>query len=123
MIDLKWFTLITKSHLSILQAIKLSTSTSSSLSKSGYTICTLYIRTFVSSAWSFVFFIPATTTNDLRLRKISDFYTRSYPLHYFLILILKNEPVFPFSMLSAKQGNYWYHFYNVLGMTRSLTGD
>ena len=24
-------------------------------------------------------------------------------------------------MLSAKQGNYWYHFYNVLGMTRSLT--
>jgi len=26
-------------------------------------------------------------------------------------------------MLSAKQGNYWYHFFNVLGMTRSLTGD
>jgi len=25
--------------------------------------------------------------------------------------------------LSAKQGNYWYHFYNVFGMTRSLTGD
>ena len=25
-------------------------------------------------------------------------------------------------MLSAKQGNYWYHFYNVFGMTRSLTG-
>ena len=24
-------------------------------------------------------------------------------------------------MLSAKQGNYWYHFYNVFGMTRSLT--
>jgi len=21
-------------------------------------------------------------------------------------------------MLSAKQGNYWYHFYNVFGMTR-----
>ena len=52
-----------------------------------------------------------------------DFYTRSYPLHYFLILILKKEPVFPFSMLSAKQGNYWYHFYNVFGMTRSLSGD
>ena len=52
-----------------------------------------------------------------------DFYTRSYPLHYFLILILEKEPVFPFSMLSAKQGNYWYHFYNVFGMTRSLTGD
>ena len=49
-----------------------------------------------------------------------DFYTRSYPLHYFLILILEKEPVFHFSMLSAKQG---YHFYNVFGMTRSLTGD
>jgi len=24
-------------------------------------------------------------------------------------------------MLSAKQGNYWYPFYNVFGMTRSLT--
>ena len=52
-----------------------------------------------------------------------DFYTRSYPLHYFLILILEKEPVFLFSMLSAKQGNYCCHFYNVFGMTRSLTGD
>ena len=42
---------------------------------------------------------------------------------YFPILILEKEPVFPFLMLSAKQGNYWYHFYNVFGMTRSLTGD
>ena len=54
---------------------------------------------------------------------LKDFYTKSYPLHYCLILILQKEPVFPFSMLSAKQGNYWYHFYNVFGMTRSLTGD
>ena len=52
-----------------------------------------------------------------------DFYTRSYPLHYFLIFFLEKEPVFPFSMLGAKQVNYWYHFYNVFGMTRSLTGD
>ena len=52
-----------------------------------------------------------------------DFYTRSYPWHYFLILILEKEPVFPFSMLSAKQGNYWYHLYYVFGLTRSLTGD
>ena len=37
--------------------------------------------------------------------------------------ILEKEPVDPYSMLSAKQGNYWYHFYNVFGMTRSLTGD
>ena len=26
-------------------------------------------------------------------------------------------------MLSAKQGHYWYHFYNVFGMTQSLAGD
>ena len=51
-----------------------------------------------------------------------DFYTRSYPSHYFLILILEKESVFPFSMFNAKQGNYWCHFYNVFGMTRSLTG-
>jgi len=24
--------------------------------------------------------------------------------------------VFPFLMFSAKQGNYWYHFYNVFGI-------
>ena len=42
---------------------------------------------------------------------------------YSCILILLKEPVFPFSMLSVKQGHYWYHFYNVFGMTRSLTGD
>ena len=32
------------------------------------------------------------------------------------------EAVVPL-MFSAKQGNYWYHFYNVFGTTRSLTGD
>ena len=37
--------------------------------------------TFVGSAWSFGFFIPATTANDLRLRRI--FYPRFYPLHLF----------------------------------------
>ena len=29
---------------------------------------------------------------------------------YFPILILEKEPVFPFSMFSSKQGNYWYYF-------------
>ena len=42
---------------------------------------------------------------------------------YFPILILEKEPLFPFLMFSAKQGNYWYHFYNVYGMTLSLNGD
>ena len=76
--------------------------------------------TFVGSAWSFVFFIPTTTTNDLRLRRIF-----IPDIHYFFypILILEKEPVFHFLVLSAKQGNYWYPFYNVFSMTRSLTGD
>ena len=51
-----------------------------------------------------------------------DIYTRSYPLHCFLILILEKEPVFPFQCSVLNKGNYWYHFYNVFGMTRSLTG-
>ena len=38
---------------------------------------------------------------------------------YFPILILEKEL---FSMLSTKQGHYWYHLYNVFGMTQSLTG-
>ena len=68
------------------------------------------------------FFIPATTTNDLRLRRI--FYPRFIlSITFFPILTLQKEPVFPFSMLSAKQWNYWYHYYIVFGMTRSLTGD
>ena len=77
--------------------------------------------TFVGSAWPFGFFIPAATTNDLRPRRISipDYINyKCYP-----IFILQKEPVFPFVMLCAKQGHYWYHFYNVFGMTRSLTGD
>ena len=43
----------------------------------------------------------------------SDFEWFSIPdlIHYiyFPILILEKESVFPFSMLSAKQGSYWFH--------------
>ena len=57
----------------------------------------------------------------------SDFEGFSIPdfIHYIYvpILILEKEPVFPFWMFSAKQGHYLYPFYNVSGMTRSLTGD
>ena len=58
--------------------------------------------TFVSSGWSFVFSSPPQRpmTSDFQ-----DFYTRFYPLHYFPIFILEKEPVFPFLMFSAKQGN------------------
>ena len=56
-----------------------------------------------------VFFIPATTANDLR-------FSIPHFIHYIYcpILIHEKEPVFPFLMLSAKQGNYWYHFYNMV---------
>ena len=35
---------------------------------------------------------------------LKDFYTRSYPLHYFLILILEKEPVFPFQCWVLNKG-------------------
>ena len=63
------------------------------------------------------FLIPATTANDLWLRK--NFHTRSYQLHYFLILFLEKKPVFLFSMFSAKQVNYSYNLYNVFGISPS----
>ena len=63
------------------------------------------VRLFVGSALSFGFSIPDC-------------------IHYiyFPILILEIEPVFPLWMFSAKQGHYWYHFYNVFGMTRPWLG-
>jgi len=45
--------------------------------------------------WSFVFFIPATTANDPRLRRI--FYSRFYPLHLFSYLnTWERARIFPF---------------------------
>ena len=46
-------------------------------------------------------------------------------IHYIFILskFFRKSQIFPFLMLSAKQGNYWYYFYNVFGMMQSLTGD
>ena len=86
-----------------------------------FTSIFFYRSTYVGSTWSLGFFIPATTANDLRLLKISILDIIHYII--FFILILEKEPVFPFLMFNAIQGNYWYHFYNVFGMTRSLTGD
>jgi len=59
-----------------------------------------WCSTFVCSAWSFGFFIPATTANDLRLRRI--FHPRFYPLHYFLN---SWERASISLLLGAKQGN------------------
>ena len=95
--------------------------------KSLCSICNMvvFLRFFNVRLWSALrghsFFHPRHSSQWPPTSK--DFYTRSCPLHYFLILILEKEPVFPFLMFSAKQVNYWYHFYNVFGMTRSLTGD
>ena len=45
-------------------------------------------------------------------------------IHYFLSYINSWERAsISLLMLRAKQGNYWYHFYIVFGMTRSLIGD
>ena len=57
--------------------------------------------------------IPATTANDLRLQ-------------WFLSQILSIIFIFqyfPFLCSVLNKGTTWYHFYNVFGMTRSLTGD
>jgi len=66
-------------------------------------------------------------SSPLQRPMTSDFEGFSIPdfIHYiyFPNLILEKEPVFPYLMFGAKQGNYWYHFYNVFGMMRSLTGD
>ena len=63
---------------------------------------------------NFIIMKPITSTS--KVVSIPDF------IHYiyFPILILEKEPVFPFLMFSAKQGNYWYH---VFGMTLSLNVD
>ena len=53
------------------------------------------VRRFVGSVWSFGFFIPATTANDLRLRRI--FYPRVYPLYLFsYINSWERASIFPF---------------------------
>ena len=57
--------------------------------------------TFVGSAWSFGFFIPATAANDLRLRRIC--YPRFYPLHLFSFLNSWERASISFLMFSAKQ--------------------
>ena len=68
------------------------------------------------------FFIPATTANDLWLRRI--YYPRFYLLHLFSYLnSWERASIFSFECSVLNKGTTWYHFYNVFGMTRSLTGD
>ena len=51
-----------------------------------------------------------------------DSYPRFYPLHFLSYLYSSEIASISLLMLSAKQGNYLYHFYNVFGMTRPLLG-
>ena len=54
---------------------------------------------FIGSAWSFVFFIPATTAD------FEDFYTRSYPLHLFSYLnYWERASIFPFKCSVLNKG-------------------
>ena len=55
--------------------------------------------------------------------QLKDFYPRFYPLHYFPIFILQKETVFPFFIVECQTRELLVPFYNVFGMTRSLTGD
>ena len=73
----------------------------------------IYIYFLAFDFWRFCviirFFIPATTANDLRLRRISipDLILYIFcPYIFCTIFILQKEPVFHCLMLSAKQGNY-----------------
>ena len=84
-------------------------------------LCVFFsVRLFSVLRGSFVFSFSSPSQRPMN----SDFEGfLSQILSITFIFIHQKEPVFRFSMLSAKQGNYWYHFYNVFGMTRSLTRD
>ena len=93
------------------------------LALNGKIQCRLLIFYFFSvRLLSFVFFIPATTTNDLRLRRI--FYPRFYPSHLFSYLnSWERASIFHFECSVLHKGTTGTICYNVFGMTRSLTGD
>ena len=52
-----------------------------------------------------------------------DFLSQILSITFFSYLNSSEIASISLLMLSAKQGNYWYHFYYVFGMTRSLSGD
>ena len=82
-------------------------------------ICCCLVFDFFRSRVVIRFFIPATTANDLRLQRI--FYSRCYPLHCIFSYLNSSERAS--INVEWQTRNYWYHFYYVFGMTRSLSGD
>ena len=57
-----------------------------------------------SNVISTKFFLSVPRHNGQSPPTSKDFYTRSYSLHNFLILILEKEPVFPFSLNKGTTG-------------------
>ena len=96
------------------------------------TICVCFVKCMYDD-----FFLSVRLLSVLRGRSVfssppqrpmtSDFegflYPRFYPLHLFSYLNSWERASISLLMFSAKQGHYWYHFYDVFGMTRSLTAD
>ena len=63
----------------------------------------------------FFYFCAFTAVYTVTKTKSIIFYLRFYPLHLFTYLNSWERASISLSMLSAKQGNYWYHFYHVFG--------
>ena len=82
----------------------------------------IYFLAFDFCRFCVVFFF-CPRNNSQWPQNFKNFCPRFDALHFCPILILEREPVFPFFTLSWVQRNYWYHFFNVFGLTRSLTGD
>jgi len=62
--------------------------------------------------WHFYFILAF---NICRFCMVIRFFHIPDFIHYIFVLSLffRKRQYFHFLMLSAKQGNYWYHFYNV----------
>ena len=85
-------------------------------------VCVFKRSTFVDSAWSFGFFHPRY--NGQWPPTWKDFLSQMLSITYIVLsYFLRKSQYFPFWIFSAQQGHYWDHFYNVFGMTRSLTGN
>ena len=61
--------------------------------------------------------------NGQRPSTSKDFYPRFYPLHFSSYLYSLERASISLFNVECQQGNCWCHFYNVFGMTWSLTGD
>ena len=85
--------------------------------------CSIFTKFFsyrlLSVLRGHLIFIPATTANDLRLQRI--FLSQILSITLILFSYFNSWERASISVLS--KGTSWYHFYNIFGMTRSLSGD